>query len=251
MEIHIAHLYPKLMSTYGDSGNIICLKKRCEWRGITPIIHNIDINDEIPPEVDLYFFGGGQDKAQKAVGIDLQTKKTRITQDINNGVPLLAICGGYQLCGIEYLPENDQPIPGISIFPVITKASKKRMIGNIVINLNKEISHEMNIKTVVGFENHSGETFIDKNPATESLGKVLLGYGNNGCDNQEGCHYKNAIGCYLHGPVLPKNPHLTDWLIEKAIKLTHSDYKIDSLPDEKEWQTHQQLVEKLLGISSK
>lgn len=245
MEIQIAHLYPKLMNTYGDSGNIICIQKRCEWRNIKVTIHQVNIGDEIPPNIDLYFFGGGQDRSQKAVGIDLQTKKERLTEDISNGVPLLAICGGYQLCGKEYIPIEGDPIPGISLFPVTTKGSKKRMIGNVVLNLNETIFGSITPKTIVGFENHSGQTFLDKN-ATQ-FGTVIKGYGNNGSDHLEGCIVNNAIGCYLHGSVLPKNPHLADYLIQKAIQIKNPEYLLPSIQDDVEWQTHNQLIKTILG----
>lgn len=245
MEIQIAHLYPELMNTYGDSGNIICLQKRCEWRGIKATIHQANIGDEIPPNIDLYFFGGGQDSSQKAVGIDLQTKKERLLKDINKGIPLLAICGGYQLCGKEYLPINDAPIPGISIFPVTTKGSNKRMIGNIALTLNEELSKKIPKNTIIGFENHSGQTFLEK--GANSLGTVLKGFGNNGTDQLEGCVINNAIGCYLHGSVLPKNPHLADYLIQKAIQIKDPEYILQPLQDDIEWQTHNQLIKKILG----
>lgn len=235
MLIRIAHLYPKLMNTYGDTGNIICLQKRLTWRAIDVEIVPVEIGEEIPDNIQLYFMGGGQDNAQALVGNDLLRHRERLTNDLLiKDIPALVICGGYQLFGIQYIPFDDDPIPGIGIIPVETSASKQRMIGNIIVST--DICNEE--PTLVGFENHSGKTYIIDNKDAQPLGKVVKGYGNNGTDQTEGCIIKNTIGTYLHGSLLPKNPHLADWLIEKACNLTDSSYPITPLDDDIEWQAH-------------
>lgn len=229
--LHIGHLYPYTMSTYGDTGNIRCLEQRCKWRGIESTVHLLDIDTPISTPIDLYFFGGGQDAAQEQVGEDLrQNKASQILEDVKNGVPLLSVCGGYQLLGKAYLPFDAEAIPGIALFPVETHASHDRMIGNLIIE-----SPLLEGKTIVGFENHSGKTYLSGGSA---LGKVQTGFGNNGTDKGEGCVVQNAIGCYLHGPVLPKNPHLADWLLMKALQRQDASFELLPLDDSLEWETH-------------
>lgn len=224
LSITVGYLYPDLMNIYGDTGNIIALKKRAEWRGIKVKIKNISIKDTLKKgECDIYFFGGGQDQQQELVAKDLLKKGHIIKQEIERGVPLLAICGGYQLLGDYYKPHNGPRLKGVGLFPAYTVAGNKRMIGNIII--------ESQFGKLVGFENHSGQTYL-KSGAT-ALGKVIKGFGNNGEDELEGCVYKNAIGCYMHGSLLPKNPHLADWLLEKALNI-----KLKPLDDILELKAH-------------
>ena len=217
------------MNIYGDTGNIIALKKRAEWRGIEVEVKNISIGDRIPTlhvgtRIDLYFFGGGQDQSQELVAKDLQKKATVLKEEVERGVPLLAICGGYQLLGEYYQPSSGPKLPGIDIFPAYTIAGDNRMIGNIVIS-----SQDTN-NFLVGFENHSGKTYL-KEGATP-LGTVKSGFGNNGEDHTEGCVYQNAIGCYMHGSLLPKNPELADWLIKKALEIKYGEeVKLQPLDD--------------------
>lgn len=228
MKLIIGYLYPDLMNIYGDTGNIIALKKRAEWRGIKVEIKNISLKEKAKKgECDIYFFGGGQDQAQELVAKDLIKKGHIIKQEIERGVPLLAICGGYQLLGDYYKPHKGPKLQGVGLFPAYTVAGDKRMIGNIVI--------ESMFGKLVGFENHSGKTFLKKNAL--ALGMVLSGFGNNGEDKTEGCVYKNAIGCYMHGSLLPKNPKLADWLLEKALKT-----KLKPLNDSLELHAHQSAI---------
>ncbi len=228
----IGYLYGDLMNIYGDTGNIITLQKRAEWRGIKVEIKSISIGDKLKPgECDIYFFGGGQDQAQEVVARDLvvSSKGKVIKQEVEKGVPLLAICGGYQLLGDYYQPHKGPKLKGVGLFPVYTVASYDRMIGNLVI--------ESQFGKLVGFENHSGKTYLK--PGSESLGKVIKGFGNNGGDKQEGCIYKNAIGCYMHGSLLPKNPKLADWLLEKAL-----GEKVEPLDDNLENLAHNLAIAK-------
>ena len=256
MKLIIGYLYGDLMNIYGDTGNIIALKKRCEWRGIEVVIKNISLGDEqssrasrtklSKADCDLFFFGGGQDQAQELVSRDLVTSKKAnvIKAEVERGVPLLAICGGYQLLGEYYQPlsrlssKDDKPhkgskLPGVGLFPAYTVASNDRMIGNIVI--------ESMFGKLVGFENHSGKTYLKKGALP--LGLIKKGFGNNGKDRIEGCIYKNAIGCYMHGSLLPKNPKLADWLIKKALEVKYrKEIELKPLNDILENQAHQKAV---------
>ena len=245
--LNIVHLYANSMSTYGDAGNVLCLAQRARWRGYEVTVHQPDIGDPLPTDADLYFFGGGQDAAQVAVGADLQgTKAERLLADTAAGVPLLAICGGYQLLGSHFLPFEAESIPGIGLFPVETHASGYRMIGNLVIKANPILDLPGD-GFIVGFENHGGRTW--PTGQFQPLGSVVSGFGNNGKDGSEGCIARNALGCYLHGSVLPKNPHLADWLLLRALQRHHLLEILKPLDDTLEWQTHNQLVERFRHTS--
>ncbi|OGY26717.1 MAG: glutamine amidotransferase, partial [Candidatus Woykebacteria bacterium RBG_16_43_9] len=206
MKLAIGWLYARQMSTYGDRGNILTLWKRAAWRGIQITLREIDQKEKIDPtRFDLYFFGGGQDQAQKSVSDDLQNyKKEDLRKAARLGSVFLGICGGYQLLGNYYRPFNEPELKGVGLLDVVTVASSDRMIGNIVIELDKNLQDE-NEKLLVGFENHSGKTYVGKKSAP--LGGVVVGHGNNGEDRTEGAFAGNVFGCYLHGPLLPKNPH--------------------------------------------
>ncbi|OGE41629.1 glutamine amidotransferase [Candidatus Daviesbacteria bacterium RIFCSPLOWO2_01_FULL_36_8] len=241
MKLIIGYLYSDLMNIYGDTGNIIALTKRAEWRGIDVEVKHISIGDSLKPgTVDLFFFGGGQDQAQIEVAKDLQKKATVLKAEVEKGVPILAICGGYQLLGEFYLPrlasgKAGKPLPGINIFQSYTEASNDRMIGNIVI--------QTQFGKLVGFENHSGKTYLKRGALP--LGMVIKGFGNNGKDKTEGCIYKNAIGCYMHGSLLPKNPVLADWLLKKALEVKYrKDITLKPLDDSLESSAHQSAVQK-------
>lgn len=213
-QLTIGYLYGDLMNIYGDTGNIIALQKRAQWRGIEVKVKNISVKDALKKEdVDLFFFGGGQDQQQEIVARDLgkNSKGKVIREEVERGVPLLSICGGYQLLGEYYKPHKGPKLPGIGLFSTYTVAGDKRMIGNIVV--------ESMFDKLVGFENHSGKTYLKKGALP--LGLVKKGFGNNGEDKTEGCIYKNVIGCYMHGSLLPKNPHLADWLIKKALEVKY------------------------------
>lgn len=240
MKLIVGWLYPKQMSTYGDRGNILTLYQRCQWRNIEVEVREIDLKEKInPKEIDFYFFGGGQDLAQTEVSKDLQKyKKSALRAAAESGATFLAICGGYQLLGHYYKPHDSSEIPGIGVLDVFTVAGDKRMIGNIVIESNVFIPE----KNLVGFENHSGKTYIGKNAV--QLGRVIIGHGNNGEDRTEGAIQDNVFGCYLHGPVLPKNPKFADFLIEKALSRRHREFKFRPLDDTLEQLTHESAVER-------
>lgn len=242
-ELHIVHLYAHSMSTYGDAGNVLCLAQRARWRGFNVQVHLADIGQPLPKHADLYFFGGGQDTAQSAVSADLLSTGVgeRIRKDCQEGVPMLAVCGGYQLLGTQFLPADAPPIPGIGLLPIETTASNKRMIGNLIIqnSLNLDDAHPY----IVGFENHSGQTHFLTSQA-QPLGTVITGYGNTSNGKTEGCVLHNTIGCYLHGSVLPKNPHLADWLLKHALQRIDPSIVLSRLDDSLEWQTHQSLLKR-------
>ncbi len=222
MKLTIGYLYADLMNIYGDTGNITALQKRGAWRGIDVEVKPISIGDTLKAkQIDLYFFGGGQDQSQIDVSKDLikSGKGKIIKSDVERGVPLLSICGGYQLLGDYYAPFDAPKLEGIGVFNAYTEASHDRMIGNIVISSM--------FGDLVGFENHSGKTRLKK--GSMPFGKVEAGFGNNGDDQTEGCMYKNAIGCYMHGSLLPKNPVLADWLIKKALEVRY-DKKVELEP---------------------
>jgi CobQ-like glutamine amidotransferase family enzyme len=205
----ITWLYATKMNIYGDRGNVIALSRRAAWRGIDVTIHEAGIGDPIAGDTDIFFFGGGQDQAQIDVAQDLQgAKGEQIKRAIESGAALLSICGGYQLLGHEYRPHAAEVIPGIGLFDVVSTAGPERFIGNVVI--------DSEWGELVGFENHSGLTFLGDGLAP--MGKVVVGRGNNGRDGTEGAIYRNALGCYMHGALLPKNPKLTDWLIEAGLR---------------------------------
>ena len=234
MKITIGYLYGDLMNIYGDTGNIIALKKRAHWRGIEVVIKNISIGDTLKKgDADIFFFGGGQDQQQELVAKDLQKKAKVLKAEVERGVPLLSVCGGYQLLGEFYKPHKGPKLPGISLFPSYTLASFDRMIGNIVI--------ESQFGKLVGFENHSGKTHLKKGALP--FGMVVKGFGNNGADQTEGVIYKNAIGCYMHGSLLPKNPKLADWLLKKALEVKYGkEIELQPLDDFLESQAHQKAI---------
>lgn len=208
-KLKLAHLYPKLLNIYGDIGNIITLKKRCEWRGIELEVDEINIGDTIGGH-DIYFIGGGQDREQIEVSKELQKHKSFLQSERDRMAVFLGICGGYQLMGHYYQPHKGDKLLGISLLDAYTVAGNKRFIGNVTIKTGL-----VEPDTLVGFENHSGLTYLEG--STEPIGKVIIGNGNNGQDNTEGAHYKNVFGTYMHGSFLPKNPQFADYLLELAL----------------------------------
>lgn len=238
MKLTIGYLYGDLMNIYGDTGNIIALKKRAEWRRISVKVKVKSIKDKLKErECDLFFFGGGQDQQQEIVAKDLgeRGKGKVIKAEVERGVPLLSVCGGYQLLGDYYKPHKGPKLAGISLFPAYTLASYDRMIGNNVI--------DSMFGKLVGFENHSGKTYLKKGAVP--FGMVIKGFGNNGQDQTEGCIVKHAIGCYMHGSLLPKNPKLADWLLKKALDVKYGKkVNLTPLDDTLESQAHTAAVKK-------
>jgi CobQ-like glutamine amidotransferase family enzyme len=243
--LRIAHLYADEMNIYGDRGNILTLKKRAEWRGIPVAIDAIgrgpapDLSD-----VDLIFWGGGQDRDQELVFRDAADHKVAaIRAAIAGGAVVLAVCGGYQLLGKYYVTADGQRLPGLELVDLHTVAGSRRNIGNIVIETS---DLELTPRTLVGFENHSGKTYLG--PGVQPLGRVLRGAGNNGEDGTEGVASDNVFGTYLHGSLLPKNPHLADLLIARALRRRSHD-RLGPLDDTAEVAAHQAVVRQLVGRS--
>lgn len=229
--LKIAHLYPKLLNIYGDGGNILTLKKRCEWRGIEVQIDEIDVGDSFG-EHDIYFIGGGQDLQQIEVSKELQKHKDFLTAERDRGAVFLGICGGYQLMGHYYQPHNGERLQGISLLDAYTVAGDKRFIGNVTVETDLVTPN-----TLVGFENHSGLTYLQGD--TKPIGKMVVGNGNNGVDKTEGARFKNIFGTYMHGSFLPKNVHFADYILELALNT-----KLKPINDEIETKTHNNLVGK-------
>jgi CobQ-like glutamine amidotransferase family enzyme len=220
--ITILHLYPRELNIYGDHGNILTLTQRLRWRGYEAKVVEAGVGDRIDiAAADLIFGGGGQDRGQIAVGRDLQKYTTALHKASQDNVPILTICGTYQLFGRGFTTLEGTEIPGIGIFKARTVGSEQRMIGNAII--------ETPLGKVVGFENHSGRTILEE--GQEAFGTVTRGYGNDGRSGHEGAVVKTTYGTYLHGPVLPKNPVVADHLILAALKRKYSIEKLESLDD--------------------
>ncbi len=214
MKLRIAHLYPLSMNIYGDRGNLITLTRRCEWRGIDCEIIQVGMGQPVEfAKCDIVFVGGGQDRQQLAVSDDLlkTTKGADLKQAVADGLVLLSICGGYQLLGHHFLAGGGRKIAGTGLFDAWTEAGASRLIGNIVVDCSLAEA----ATTLVGFENHSGRTFLGA--GVRPLGTVVSGFGNNDRDRTEGAIYHNAFGSYMHGSLLPKNPAFADHLIRLAL----------------------------------
>jgi lipid II isoglutaminyl synthase (glutamine-hydrolysing) len=208
MKIRVAHLYPDYLNIYADRGNIAVLAKRAAWRGHDLDVTEIDLHDAIDPSAyDLYYLGGGQDREQILVAPDLAAKAEPLREAAAAGAAMLAVCGGYQLLGRGYRGLHGEHMPGVGLLPLETVAGNRRMIGDVLI--------ETELGPVVGFENHAGRTYLD--PGSEPLGRVTAGFGNDGESGFEGCRVGRVIGTYLHGPLLPRNPRLADWLLAQAL----------------------------------
>lgn len=238
MQINIAYLYPTLLNIYGDRGNVLAFSQRCLWRDIRVNISEISLGENIDPEYyDFYFIGGGQDQQQISVSEELQKQKRLYNQAADNMAVFLAICGGYQLFGNYYKPHKGEELKGISILDAYTVAGQNRYIGNVTI---KTGLLPENPDTLVGFENHSGLTYLEK--GTEPLGQVIIGNGNNGKDKLEGARKNNVFGTYLHGSFLPKNPHFTDYLIKLCLERRYGKVQLPEISNKFEWAAHKKAV---------
>jgi len=227
IELKIGWLYPTLMSTYGDRGNVITIQRRCQWRDIPVTIIPLDAQTEAETfyQVDIIVGGGAQDRQQEIVMRDLQGRKAAaMKEQLSAGIPGVFTCGSPQLLGHYYEPAFGQRIEGLGLLDLVSKhpgPNAKRCIGNVVFEITASpLAEEIKAMTgekplVIGFENHGGRTYLQ---TVSPLGKVITGYGNNGEDGYEGAFYHNAIATYAHGPLLPKNPFLADWLIQKALE---------------------------------
>lgn len=251
--LRIGWLYPQYMSTYGDKGNITVLQKRCEWRGIQTQLVPIDelTKDDELKKIDLLFGGGAQDKEQSIVIENLMKKKKIIKDLMEKNVPALFVCGAPQLMGKYYEPSEGQRIEGLGIFDMYTQhpgPKDDRLIGNLIATIETQnLSSPQSLVPspyLVGFENHGGRTYLGK--GVKPFAKVIKGFGNNGQDGTEGVVYKNAIGCYLHGPLLPKNPQIADYLIERALEVKYKkQIKLKPLDDSLEEKAKSAIAHRL------
>jgi CobQ-like glutamine amidotransferase family enzyme len=242
--MRLVHLYPDLMSVYGDRGNVLALRRRAEWRGIDLEVSEKNVGDTLDPnEIDLVFFGGGQDREQSVVSPDfLEQKGEAVREAVEGGAALLSVCGGYQLLGSSYTTVDGQELPGAGLFDVRSVPGPERHIGNVLI----ETSLDGQARTLVGFENHSGRTYLGA--GVQPLGRVVVGAGNNGEDGTEGAVYKGAIGCYLHGSLLPKNPWLADRLLAAALAHRLGEPTVlKKLDDRLEDEAHQVVAARIRG----
>ncbi|MBC7766014.1 MAG: DJ-1/PfpI family protein [Hyphomonadaceae bacterium] len=233
--LKIGHLYPDLLNLYGDRGNIITLKNRLVWRDMPVEVKTYGLNEDIDFEdLDILVLGGGSDREQLLVCNRLKEIKQDFAQYVESNGVVVAICGGYQLLGHYYKLENEK-IAGLGVLDIYTEQGSPRLIGNVVV--------QTDAGEVVGFENHGGRTHIGSHTP---FGKVLIGHGNNGTDRQEGVLYKNVLGTYLHGPLLPKNPQLADWLITRAIRRKDAEFEaLPILQDEEEQLASFTMIERL------
>ena len=237
MKITIGHLYPDLLNLYGDRGNIQCMRKRLEWRGFEAEVREFQLDDRIDfTALDIVLLGGGSDREQMLVCSQLKKIQKDFQSYVEDGGSVLAVCGGYQLLGHYYDTEEGR-IEGLSLVDLYTKQGSPRLISNIVIE-NEHFPYP-----IVGFENHGGRTYINEN---RPLGKVIFGFGNNGEDQQEGVLYRNVIGTYLHGPLLPKNPHLCDYLLKNALERKYGSQELAPLDDTQEKEANDYIVKRFV-----
>jgi CobQ-like glutamine amidotransferase family enzyme len=210
MRIRVGHLYPEYLNIYADRGNIAVLSRRAALRGHELVVEGVSVSEELRPGGhDLLYVGGGQDREQERISTDLAGKGEAIRTAVEGGAALLAVCGGYQLLGRGYRERSGALLPGAGLFPHETEAGERRMIGDVLLDC------EWAGRTLAGFENHAGRTLLD--PGAEPLGRVVAGFGNDGASGFEGCRVGRAVGTYLHGPLLPRNPWLADWLLAQAL----------------------------------
>ena len=238
ISIRICHLYPRLLSVAGDRGNLLALTRRSAWRGIPSTVTEADVG-EAPDftEFDLILMHGGQDCEMRVAARDLEIKAGSLREAIEAGAVVLAVCAGYQLLGKYYAPADAQPITGIGVLDAVTEGGSTRFMGHIAVACDLGQGEQ---RRLVGFENHSGRTYLG--PGTDPLGRVIAGSGNNGEDGTEGARYREVYATYLHGPVLPKNPWLTDHLISTALLHRYQDAgtpdSLAPLEDQAEAEAH-------------
>jgi lipid II isoglutaminyl synthase (glutamine-hydrolysing) len=242
MMIRVGHLYPDYLNIYADRGNIAVLARRAALRGHELAVDAIGIGEALTPgDHDLLYVGGGQDREQAAIADDLAARREQLGQAVGRGAALLAVCGGYQLLGRGYRSRDGSFMPGVGLFPHETVAGPTRMIGDVLLECELEPGDR---RPLAGFENHAGRTLLD--PGAEPLGRVVHGFGNDGESGYEGCRVGRALGTYLHGPLLPRNPWLADWLLTQALAHATGEAPrpLPALPDELEGQAFRVAAER-------
>ena len=241
MELKICHMYPDVLNLYGDRGNVICMQRRLAWRGIDAAVTKLPIGEKQSlAGFDIVLIGGGQDFEQQVLLDDLHRGKDKeIIAAVEDGVTFLTICGGYQMMGSYYETYDHQRCDFIGAVDFYTLGAKERMIGNYKFKCTESAGGSV----VVGFENHSGKTYLGA--GVEPLGHVLAGFGNNGEDGTEGVHYKNLFGTYSHGPLLPKNAALCDLILQTALTRKYGAAELMPLDDAAETAAHDAMCAKL------
>ncbi len=218
----LVHLYPREMNIYGDTGNVVVLRRRLQWRGLDARIVAVSVGDPLPGDTDILLGGGGQDAAQGDIGTDFASRGSELRAMADDGVVMLAICGSYQMLGHAFLTQEGRRIDGVGVLDVITEGQATRLIGNNYVDTPAA-------GRLVGYENHSGLTELG--PGVRALGTTQSGRGNNGRDRTEGAVRDNVIGTYLHGPVLAKSPRFADDLLSRAFTRRGLPSELDPLDD--------------------
>jgi CobQ-like glutamine amidotransferase family enzyme len=241
LQFKIAHLYPDLLDLYSDRGNVMILEKRAAWRGFDVTVEGITLGHEPRlKDYDVLVMGGGMDREQGIVAEDLLRRRDNLAEAIEAGTVVLAICGGYQLLGNYFETSTGQRIPGLGLLDIETVGAKMRMVGNVVA----EMDIEGKKTTIIGYENHSGKTFLGA--GVQPMMKIVKGYGNTGDTGYEGVRQGSVFGTYLHGPLLAKNPVLADYLLKLALRRHRSDVELPVLNDELEQRTVSKLYRRLV-----
>jgi CobQ-like glutamine amidotransferase family enzyme len=228
MKLVLCQLYPEHLSIYADRGNVQVIRRRLEWRGLELEERPLRVGGTLDPEAaDLYLVGGGQDRDQMLVAQDLQRHRAALHAAVAGGAVVLAVCGGYQLAGHRYVGQDGGEMPGIGLLDLETRAGETRLIGDIVCEC--DLGDGAGAHTLVGFENHAGQTVLGA--GSEPLARVVSGHGNDGVSGCEGARAGSVLGTYVHGPLLPKNPWLADWLLERALERRHGRVELAPLDD--------------------
>jgi CobQ-like glutamine amidotransferase family enzyme len=235
MKIVVGHLFPDYLNIYADRGNIAVLERRAAWRGHELEVRALEPGDELQAgEHDLYYIGGGQDREQELIAPALAAMGDALKAAVAGGAAALAVCGGYQLLGSSYRDQSGDELPGAGLLPLHTVAGERRMIGDVLLECELQPGQP---RSLAGFENHAGRTYLDEGAAP--LGRVLAGFGNDGASGYEGCRAGRVIGTYLHGPLLPRNPWLADWLLTQALAHRTGEVpQLEPLEDELEAEAH-------------
>ncbi|TML55366.1 MAG: glutamine amidotransferase [Actinobacteria bacterium] len=236
MKLVVGHLFPDYLNIYADRGNIAVLARRAAWRGHELEVRPLGAGGALSQgEHDLFYIGGGQDREQELIAPALAALGDGLRASVAKGAALLAVCGGYQLLGRSYRDQSGEELPGVGLLPLHTVAGERRMIGDVLLECELEPGRR---RTLAGFENHAGRTYLDE--GAEPLGRVLAGFGNDGASGYEGCRVGRAIGTYLHGPLLPRNSWLADWLLAQAIAhRTGEAPALEPLEDDLEAEAHE------------
>jgi lipid II isoglutaminyl synthase (glutamine-hydrolysing) len=234
--VRVGHLYPDYLNIYADRGNMAVFERRAAARGLELEVIAIGLGEPVRPgDNDLLYVGGGQDREQALIAKDIAAKGEALRGAVAGGAAALAVCGGYQLFGRFYRDRYGGELPGAGVLPLETYAGERRMIGDVLLECEPEPGVR---RTLAGFENHAGRTILDE--GAEPLGRVVAGFGNDGESGYEGCRVGRAIGTYLHGPLLPRNPWLADWLLAQAVahRTSGEPPVFEPLDDSLEVQAH-------------